>query len=403
MFLDNGNILNLHSWEAPIVRSTRGINEAIKARGIANKKLRAVRPLGLAWQLHQHNKYHILKRALTRQRHLKRGITFPEYLQGVDLQIEQIQVPCKVTLYEPLVLIFDDDTTWEMWLTEDGGLKMSFGHTDPNDCRGINECNFDADALFGCLAQTSVKWGYLYRDEIGARLATRTVFSFELWFDGEYGLALRSDRPNICTLELGYYDDGRYAPATMPFCDFASAGTGIKQLPVYYWTGDFMIIPIKWGPKDDRAVLHEDHLYDKVLSMDGDQAYGFVLYFLKKYFDEDLPHYTAVDDPLVPGEWNETFNHVVSYKTMTQILRDMKRTAQLLEEDYDSPQLDEIKMWFLPHCADCLVQYQEIPREESLWENRFVFADFYRRFCYLVEHIMNQTPQCRYFDVIPPL
>jgi len=38
-----------------------------------------------------------------------------------------------------------------------------------------------------------------------------------------------------------------------------------------------------------------------------------------------------------------------------------------------------------------------------LWENSFVFADFYRRFCYLVEHIMNQTPQCRYFDLIPPL
>lgn len=154
---------------------------------------------------------------------------------------------------------------------------------------------------------------------------------------------------------------------------------------------------IKWGDVEE--------LDDEFSIEEGDVS-CFVRHFLYKYFDKDLPcnknRYEDGGYSFTGFEWYLTHNFF-TYETISSMLEDIARVADLLESDYDAPALDEVKehysIFYLceQDCEDWIRGNQlAIPKYKHL------IIDFYRRFISRTRQMMENFPQAEYISVMGP-
>ncbi len=78
------------------------------------------------------------------------------------------------------------------------------------------------------------------------------------------------------------------------------------------------------------------------------------------------------------------------------MIKDIRRTAKMLVDDYYNPELRDLLSEFNP-CDFGFDDYSKNAPENFIKDRIYVTVDFYERFCNLLEKMMEISPE---FDVI---
>jgi len=410
--MNNTKCFDFHLWNGKHYSSCREIEDAFREHGIRSKKISSIHPIGAADEFCPGEGFHLLRRELHIQCSPHWNQTAYDYYGCKYPQLGRTMLPCRVTLEEPTVIVFDDGSTMELHPCKEKGLKLSFDQIYADTHDGMNYSNFDARLLFGCIEGESIMGLRLWRDTQESQEdsfyndATRT---YQLWLTGNVGIAFKEEFGNRYELQLinqrcfvGHYRNPVYRIA---FGEFMRASKGTKQILISAGglSFGFALAPTAWDPKRPWEDGYEKaHLAEMVTTDEGD-AYSFILYFLNKHLSQDFPQTEWGTWGSIEGEEDAVrYNRIVSYDLLREIIADIRATAALLKSDYDAPQLDAVKQMFSPYCIDREYIYTEPApeKEQVLRENAEVIAQFYERFCFCAENMMQYNPQYGFVVVL---
>lgn len=132
----------------------------------------------------------------------------------------------------------------------------------------------------------------------------------------------------------------------------------------------------------------------------------FLAYFFCKYFDEELPYnenrYEDGGYAYTGFEWYLTHNFF-TYETMNTMLNDISRTAELLESDYDSSALDEVKKKFsIFYLCEQDSEDWLTGNQSAVRRYRHLIVDFYRRFVARMRRMMEAYPSADCISIMGP-
>lgn len=152
------NRFNPYSWGAEIYNTPKEIYAALGSFGIYGKAIDRVTVIGLAGTKAENTVYQNL---------LACGIP-PSQMKNYE---DNALVPCSITVSEPVIITFEDNSTFEFQLMYGNQLKMSVNQLSADIINGVNNSNIDSDRLFtklkGCKIEklyirqniTNVYWG----------------------------------------------------------------------------------------------------------------------------------------------------------------------------------------------------------------------------------------------------
>ena len=132
----------------------------------------------------------------------------------------------------------------------------------------------------------------------------------------------------------------------------------------------------------------------------------FLSYFLCKYFDQELTYnnrrYEPGEGHIVGFEWNLIHNFY-NYEALRKMAKEIEDVANLLEVDYDNPQLDGIKNKFSIFyiCDEDDLDYANRDNT-AIQKHVSVAIDFYRRFTKRIIKMMNNNKNATAISVMGP-
>ncbi len=143
----------------------------------------------------------------------------------------------------------------------------------------------------------------------------------------------------------------------------------------------------------------EEPVISDGISIDEDDISGFLYYFLDKYFDKDLPYIDLREEYESDGfEWHLACN-LYTYDTMNKMLDDIDECAELLDNAFDDPRLDELKgrLDYYRLCPDddwYNRAYTKAEMMDFIRSGIGVVTNFYRRFSRRMRGMMEHSPDC---------
>lgn len=395
-----------HQWNPVVCSTAEEIERFLEENKIYGKPIAKINVIGMAENMEKSMR-------IQRQRAVLAGVGIPYDAMdsGSFPYMEEVLLPCEVSVCEPVVLAFDDSTTLEMQMCRDGTVKMAVNQIPESIHDGINICNFNASMLFnplsGCVLRGISLICRTTESKNGRSAYTETRKRWKLQFDakGDCGCYLESRYDNwyhfgIC--EHHCYTDFGWETAKVPFKQVEKSSICKQQIPIveghdsssYFW-----IMPVKAISKPQEWDIHVEEYRQEQISIEEDDVGSMLYYFLKQVYDPSLQE--PFRDMRLYGldfEWNLEYN-VFTYDSIRKMLSVIREHIQLLQTDYDNPKLDELKDGFYPSQFDSeYYYYRECPsKEETIRKNIYVALDFYERFCNRMESMMKYAPQ---FDLI---
>ncbi len=168
----------------------------------------------------------------------------------------------------------------------------------------------------------------------------------------------------------------------------------------YFWFRPVVV-------KNTYRVEDEDVLeLNEEFSIEEDDVYCFLEYFFRKYFDEKLIYnknrYESDDKSVEGFEWYLTHNFY-TYETLYAMSEEIRQTASLLETDFDSPLLDDVKR----HYAYCMcppnrANWFSRNAPGRIYKYRYVVSKFYRRFVNRLHRMMKNNPSTNLISIMGP-
>lgn len=400
-----GKRFDWHQWAPTVCVSAKEIDQFLTENNVYGKSIISVNVIGMAENMEKSMLIQSQRTTLA-----SAGIPYDVMDSGSFPYMEEVLLPCEVTICEPVVLIFDDNSTLEMQMCRNGTVKFSVNQIPATVHDGTNRCNVRASQLFGLLSGCIIRRIYLIscttESSTGAPyVETRTSWKLEFNTSGDYGFYLESHygswyRFGVCAHHHHTYFG--WETAKIPYRQLAGAAIGTQQIPIveghdcssYFW-----IMPVKAISKQEEWNARVEEYRPEEISIEECDVDGMLYYFLDQVYDPSLQE--PFRDMRLYGldfEWNLEYN-VFTYESIRKMLSLIREYTQLLQTDYDSPKLDALKECFYPGPFDSeYYYYRERPsREEVIRKNVFVAIDFYERFCNRMERMMKYAPQ---FDLI---
>ena len=152
----------------------------------------------------------------------------------------------------------------------------------------------------------------------------------------------------------------------------------------------------------------EDESWSELISIDMYDFEEYLMYFFHKYHDPGLrtnkpKRWDGYEVGKRPFDWYGVNGFTA--ESMRLVLKDIKDALNMLETDYDNPELDGLKKAFIfenkdiPACdiRKIIGPKNEAERQERLAEIRkqaWVAMDFYRRFVPRIETMMERCHNC---------
>ena len=142
---------------------------------------------------------------------------------------------------------------------------------------------------------------------------------------------------------------------------------------------------------------YDEMEYVEIYSMTEEDVESFLLFFLRKYFNED------VTMPYRKNDWHHEFEwwaeaNVYTYENMKDMLEELKITVELLRNDYKNEKLDNIKKHFVSYAFDEDFFQKNITDMEKFFEqNKNIAILFYLEFIKSVEKLIEKHPECTVF------
>ena len=394
-----------YDWKPQVCQTVKQINEALEKLGVIGKKIKCVHVIGEARELE----------ALELERNAFQAlINYGFKLEDVNsgkYPLDDVPFPYKVSLCEPVVIVFEDNSTLEIkpdrarpdkpW-----GLLMTANQISPTAVDGLNHSNFDSEAMFrrafgcsiteafaeetttetlycdGCdFPVKSVTWSFLTDGEISLYFHQKWSDSFQ--FGMEVGSFLKSDSSITCS-ELKKIANGRIQ---IVIDEGHNGGS------------DFWIMPVRYT---DKQSCEPEELCEHEISIEEDYVYEFLHVFLEKYFDYDYDYGDLRSEGSQYGfQWNLEYNFY-TYESMEKMLDEIEYYANLLKCDYDNPLLDELKSRFKYSSfgGDGFVSEKEEKR--FVRENIGVAIDFYERFVRRMRRMMKEAEDGDFISFMGP-
>lgn len=388
-------------WSAPFFETPDEVLDALKAIRFKSQKLAAIRAIG-SHQCKDMNKsfndmnntaiYMILSAA---------GIDCNYGWWNDYPQMDKVLLPWSVELSEPLQFVFDKGLTIELMPTEKGGARIGVNSIPLSISDGLNRSTLDANILF--------------QEFIGERMSDVTMrieYKETQYIERPFksSSALKSSPPRTeesvnyvihiffggCQeLEITYDWAGRYwVSATVnhwikrvPISRIRAASKEIAQVEIIHGRdnspcGAFLITAVNSETKQVPPFTQMASFGISINQFEfGDYLTGF--------FHRNNDVYT--EDAFDKEKYDWTGNNLYSFDTIRLLLSDIRRAMELIEKDYNNPELDSIKSHWLSSEEDyypmCEMSASQLRKKR--WEKIPIALSFYERFCSCLEKLMQ--------------
>ncbi len=378
-----------HLWTGKECKSGKEIFETINEYGICGKEIKDIRVIGMAGNM---NKESLKKEAVGK--YIDAGFYFSPIYDGKKYYKDSALLDCSISVDEPLVITFSDDSTFEILPKRNFTYKMS-----------INQLKHIKDGL----SHVNVNYRKIFKEVIGATLQEvgllsvtyedlgdqkscydekRKISILEIRTDKTNGLKLVSNNYwgyELSLTNLHHFTHSGRKTAEKTYKELISCVLPVLQIPIYYGKGEFTICPV------DRNTEKGNH-YKPHIKISEEIVASFLLKFLGNYYDP------KIND----GDWHDIYggenafeiysDNDYTYDAVKQMLKDIRKTAKMLSEDYENPELKDLIKRFYPYDFGWEYCGKE-PPENFIKDRIYVAVDFYERFCRRLEEIMEYSPE----------
>lgn len=324
---------------------------------------------------------------------------------GIDLgdnwweeypQMNKVRIPWTFELCEPIQFVFDDHTSLEILPIEDGGARIGFNSIPVGMVNGLNDSGIKAGEFFRELKGKKLRNIELKikRNEVETvddfwlrqekpYKEIRTEYVIQLDFEYPYTLEIAQDWQSWYEVRCkGNWDQERvpYERKTIA-CKTSEIPTIVNGRD---GGGTFWIIGI--SSKEER-ISDIPNLDCFGMSIDDMIVSEYLSEFLYKYFDPSIQERNEYDES--GFDWYG--GNLYTFETMRKMLDDIYATIDLLQTDYNNPQLDKIKSHW-PIYKYTEKSHDELSDEElnELRKNHVPIAiSFYERFCLRMENMLK--------------
>lgn len=403
-----------HEWSARLYTTAAEIETALKEFGAFDKKIKDVHVIGVAHNMEDDVCARRVRRTLAAA-----GVPYEHIDSGVYPYTEETLLPCELVVCEPVVFVFEDDSTVELLPCGERGLWLGINGIAPDILDGTNDHNFDSSAMFRRLQGCSVTGVRALHRHIttayGCFSATEsdTTVKYEISFGYACGVCFKQSYDGWYTVGLfngrssTHFGDEIY---TIPYREIKAMLKFKNQITIveghdsssYFW-----IMPVKHVPKSEEYWRGIQEHRQEQISIEEDDVGMFLYYFLDKFFDLDYPYGDSRDEYCGSGfEWNLEHN-IYTYETMNVMLAEIERCCDLLKNDYDNAELDGLKsrFYYYPFSPVRIPLDRHLTKEEEqaiIRENIYVATEFYDRFVRRMRAMMESAKEYELISFMGP-
>lgn len=378
---------DFYEWSAPYYENPKEVYLALKSPAIEGKTLKSINAIGACacigkygWQ----DVYYTIADA---------GIELGDLWWEKYEHINDVRVPWRAGFCEPVQFVFDDDTTVEIFPTENGGARIGVNSIPIGLVDGLNKSDFNSNELFKEFLGLKLKSIDLrikkkethfvndYSISDGDPYVERRTkyimhFSFDYpyeldiiqSFGGCYAICGRGD-PNHCKINFGRFESARNP------IDQAEIALGRE--------GDFWII----GTGEEERKSSHLCLDCFGISIDEMHINEFLSKFLYKYYDPTIQQREEYEDD--DFDWYGI--NLYTSESIRKMLDDIYKAVDLIKENYNDPALDELKSCLsIYEYTDKMLKDLSNDEINELRRKRIPVAiDFYERFCSQMENMLK--------------
>lgn len=360
-------IFNRFEWNKIVCKSLEELKSKFPANHLVGKKIKSLNAIGSIEELG------------------KTYIGFlrnDEWMEGNQQEIKNLS--CSFSLNESFVIIFDDDSTFEIQLLEEKIYRFSENQISAETTDGLNHCEINASFLFAELIGSVIK---------------NVQLDKEILFETDSGFSLKiSFRDSNHTLyEL--LKNGENLQKKLSDC--LKSLENVEQIEIqerhntssYFWIESATELD-----SYEKGEFGVDYAFDAEISIEEDYVYDYLAVFLKKYYKPENHKICRSDDNKY-FEWNLEPN-LYKYSDVEKMLSKIKETCRILKADFDDKRLDEWKKYSIgTSFINEEIRQERINFVESRVE---IIIDFYERFCFQIEEMMKRYPNYECIDFMGP-
>jgi len=370
---------DFYRWSAPFFDTPKEVVRYISSLGLEGKTLRRIDSIG---SVDAPDEY------LLRDRLRAAGIEPADDYPFID----DIPVPHRVELCEPVRFVFTDGTVLEFMPTQKGGARVGVNTIPAHITDGLNRCDFDTAQFFQeaegkCFQRFEI-------DEVETVICTTPADSdFPVTTRKEYFYHFKMEHLHTVTLvsdgrsryRVEYRQSGN--EIEIPYQRARAALKKVDQVKIENGAargGVFQIMAVDTHTYEAARWTEADRYSISVCDL-------YLSEFLEKpllrYFDPSVQQRALGDDEGFDWYWENLY----TFEAMEQLLADVRRTRSLLLNDPDHPSLAPLLSDFF-WWRYTNKQRSELTEEEirALQKQRIPCAvDFYDRFCTQIENMMR--------------
>ena len=399
-----------YEWKPQLFQTPEELNAALEQFAVKDKKIKAIHTIGIAHNMQPWAYMQSMRTTLAGV-----GVSYYDIDSGRYPNIDKTLLPCEVKLCEPVVFVFEDDSTLEIKPNGDGGLFMSANRISSSVKDGLNHSNVDSEVLFKRVIGSSIRGIWTTK--------TRTITEYTSSGHGDqdntdkWKLSMSGDYDlYFCHRWGGWYQFGMTSDnigcqeGKIRYAIIKKAANNYRQIPIveghdgssYFW-----IMPVRHVEVSDDNWYGIEECREQEISIEEDDIGEFLYFFLEKYFDPDYPYGQVRDRYCGSGfEWNLEYN-IYTYETIRKMLDEIELCAGLLETDFDNPALTDLKNGFHPYTFDPDEnRYQkkltDQEKEHLIRDNIGIALDFYERFVGRMRKMMRAADDYELISFMGP-
>lgn len=402
------NVFDRYQWQPRLCSTAEEIQDTLHAFGAMGKKIQSVHALGMAENMEPIEYLRAPLIALA-----KAGVPGEYIVSGKYPYLDKTLLPCSLTLCEPVVFVFEDNSTLEVRPWGNEGVLMAANQISPHIRDGLNHSNVRSEILFEDIARSSIESIHLTKSRSSTEYPHDTYTYAHAWttwtfcMDGEYSLYFQP----VDITHHGWFKmvlaktHNEYKQAAIPYSVVKKAAVACCQLPItegHDGGGCFDITPVRRITPSEKNETGVEECSEHFISIAEEIVSEFLSVFLDKYFDEAYP-YGEIRNSFYKSEfgWYTEYNFY-TYKVMEKMLAEIEECTRLLAEDYDNPALQEVKSKFQAstfYPGDDYYRHRWTAEEEAhlIRDNIHLAVDFYQRFTKRMRQMMEAAPD---YDII---
>ena len=383
---------DFYKWSAPYYENPKEVFLALNKLGLKDKTLVSINAIGACRNIDNSGGTSLYRTIADA------GIELGELWWERYEHLDNVLVPWNITLCEPIQFVFDDGTALEILPFEDGGARIGVNTIPVGLVDGLNPGGVNATALFKeligrKLRDIEIKINYNETKRISKfsidnnkeSKEFRTNYAIELAFEFPYRLELAQGWESWSQVSAKG-EDWRGKVPYKRLKDNTFSQKGIEIVNGRDGGGTFWIIGI--SDKEERMSDIPD-LDCFGMSIEDDHVAEFLSAFLYKYFDSSVQDRYEYED--ADFDWYGI--NLYTFENMKHLVSDIRRAIHLILEDYDNPELEEIKSsWsYYQYLSHDKARDELTPDEINELRKNVVptAVDFYERFCSQMDNMLK--------------